>query len=113
MNSIKILILFLIISGVSFAQSEYPLVTIQDIQQVPDSLQGTDPHSPLDGDTIRVRGVILVSPVIDPDTNRRVIISAGERWVTYIQDSSGALWGGLNVLQEDISENGDLTRIQK
>jgi len=109
MNSIKILILFLIISGVSFAQSEYPLVTIQDIQQVPDSLQGTDPHSPLDGDTIRVRGVILVSPVIDPDTNRRVIISAGGRWTTYIQDSSGALWGGLNVLQEDISENGENT----
>jgi len=84
----------------SFAQ-EYPLVTIQDIQLVPDSLQGADPPSPLLGDTVRVQGLVLVRPVIDPDTNRRVIISAGARWSIYIQDPNGGLWGGLNVIQHD------------
>ena len=85
-----------------FAQ-EYPLVTIQDIQMVPDSLLGTDPSSPLNGDTVRVRGMALVSTVIDPDTNRGVIISAGARWATYIQDSESNLWGGLYILQNDTS----------
>lgn len=83
-----------------FAQ-EYPLVTLQDIQQVPDSLLGTDPPSVLNGDTVRVRGIALVSTVIDPDTNRGVIISAGARWSGYIQDPESNLWGGLNIIQND------------
>ncbi|MFZ2324034.1 MAG: T9SS type A sorting domain-containing protein [Ignavibacteriaceae bacterium] len=99
MKKIFIILLF-IISGISFAQ-EYPLVTIQDIQMVPDSLLGTDPPSPLNGDTVRVRGLVLVSTVVNPDTNRSVIISAGSRWATYIQDPDGGLWGGLNIIQED------------
>ena len=83
-----------------FAQ-QYPLVTLQDIQMVPDSLIGTDPPSPLTGDTVRVRGIALVSTVIDPDTNRGVIISAGARWTSYIQDPNSNLWGGLNIIQND------------
>lgn len=79
----------------------YPLVTLQDIQGVPDSLLGTDPPSPLNGDTVRVQGIALVSTVIDPDTNRGVIISAGARWAGYIQDPESDLWGGLNIVQND------------
>ncbi len=89
------------ILGMNVFAQDYPLVTIQDIQHVPDSLIGTDPPSPLNGDTVRVRGVALVSTVIDPDTNRGVIISAGARWASYIQDPEGNLWGGLNIIQND------------
>ena len=96
----KILLLVLLSAGVSLAQ-QYPLVTIHDIQYVPDSLQTSDPPSPLNGDTVRVRGLVLVRPVIDPDTARRVIISAGNRWSIYVQDPAGELWGGLNVIQHD------------
>ena len=98
---LKILLLFLAVTaGYTFSQ-QYPLVTIQDIQYVPDSLQTSDPPSPLTGDTVRVRGVVLVRPVIDPDTSRGVIISAGARWATYIQDENNGLWGGLNIIQDD------------
>ncbi|MBZ0198262.1 MAG: hypothetical protein K8H86_00225, partial [Ignavibacteriaceae bacterium] len=76
------------------------LVSIQDIQFNADSL-GSDPASVLNGDTVRVRGVIIVSPIVHPDTNRLSIISAGARWVTYIEDPNGNAWGGLNILQED------------
>lgn len=93
-------------TGLTFSQSQYPLVTIQDIQYVADSLQNSDPPSPLNGDTVRVRGIVLVRPVIDPDTNRGVIISAGARWSVYIQDPNGGLWGGLNILQQDTSSPG-------
>jgi hypothetical protein len=88
--------------GVALAQSQYPLVSLQDIQRPPDSLIGkTDPPSALNGDTVRVRGIIMVRPVVDPDTNRGTIISAGGRWVTYIQEADNQLWSGLNVLQND------------
>lgn len=96
-----IIIMLLIISGVAMSQRIYPLVTIQDIQYVPDSLQGTDPPSRLNGDTVRVRGIVLARPVIHPDTSRGVILSAGARWCTYIQDPNSGMWGGLNILQED------------
>ncbi len=98
----KILLVCLLFwAGVSLAQ-DYPLVTIQDIQLPPDSLIGvTDPPSVLNGDTIRVQGLVLARPVIDADTARRVIISAGGRWATYIHDPNGGLWGGLNVIQDD------------
>lgn len=103
---IRILLLLLVVAaGFTFSQ-QYPLVTIQDIQFVPDSLQGSDPPSLLNGDTVRVQGIVLVRPVIDPDTNRGVIISAGARWSVYIQDPNGDLWGGLNILQQDTSSPG-------
>lgn len=92
--------LFFICSGLIFAQ-QYPLVTIQDIQFVTDTT--IDPPSPLMGDTVEVKGAVLVSPLVDPSTDRRPIIWAGARWVTYIEDKDGQVYGGLNILQEDTS----------
>lgn len=106
MNVKLVLFLLILIGGFIRSQSEYPLVTIQDIQYVPDSLLNSDQPSPLNGDTVRVRGIVLVRPVIDPDTNRGVIISAGARWSIYIQDPNGGLFGGLNILQQDTSSPG-------
>jgi len=98
--------LFFLCSGLIFAQ-QYPLVTIQDIQFVEDTT--TDPPSPLTGDTVEVRGTVMVSPLVNPSTDRRPIIAAGPRWVTYIEDKDGHVWGGLNILQEDTSETGQQT----
>jgi hypothetical protein len=104
---VRILLLTLLaVTGFTLSQTRYPLVTIQDIQFVPDSLQSSDPPSPLNGDTVRVQGIVLVRPVIDPDTSRGVIISAGARWSVYIQDANGGLWGGMNVIQQDTSSPG-------
>jgi hypothetical protein len=91
--------------GVALAQS-YPLVTIEDIQyQHPDSLllYGDRP-SPLQGDTVRLRGVIMVAPVVDASTDRRRIIAAGARWATYIQDENPQMhdhFDGMYMLQDD------------
>jgi hypothetical protein len=93
-----LLFAFLMCSTLIFAQ-QYPLVTIQDIQFVADTT--TDPPSPLNGDTVEVRGAVLVSPVVDPGSDRRPIIWAGSRWVTYIEDKDGHVYGGLNILQND------------
>lgn len=98
--------MFLLCSGWIFAQ-QYPLVTIQDIQFVADTT--IDPPSPLSGDTVRVQGTVMVSPLVNPSTDRRPIIAAGARWVTYIEDKYGNIYGGLNILQQDTTETGQQT----
>ena len=106
MKKSLLLALFFLCSGLIFAQ-QYPLVTIQDIQFVADTT--IDPPSPLTGDTVEVRGTVMVSPLVNPSTDRRPIIAAGARWVTYIEDKDGHVWGGLNLLQQDTTETGQQT----
>ena len=103
---VKLLLIFLAIGfGITLAQGPYPLVTIHDIQYI-DSV-GTKGFKPsaLTGDTVKVVGIIMIKPVIDPDTNRTPIMYYGTRWGTYIQDTSSSAtdWAGLNVLQNDTS----------
>ncbi len=95
----------LALSGVLFAQS-YPLVTIEDIQFQSDSslLASGDLISPLDGDTVRFRGIVMVTPVVNAATDRRRIIAAGARWAAYIQDMDGQVYDnfdGMYMLQDD------------
>lgn len=105
----SLLPLFILMAGfvTLFGQTKnpppYPLKTIYDVQYLPDTTINTvgDGRSPLQGDTIRLRGVVLVRPVVDPVNDRRRIIAAGARWHIYLQDSSGQPWGGLAVLQMD------------
>lgn len=100
---IRLLLLTLIsVASLAFAQTQYPLVSIHDIQFI-DSV-GTKGfvNSPLLGDTVRVRGTIMIRPIVDPDTNRTPMMWYNARWGSYIQDSSDS-WGGLNVLQDDTS----------
>jgi len=95
-----LLILSVLAVGIITAQSQYPLVTIHDIQNI----NGVDTlgfvQSTLTDDTVRVRGIVMVKPLVDADTNRMPTMYYGARWGTYIQDSSDS-WGGLNVLQND------------
>ncbi len=108
MRKLLPLLFFLAFSGMLMAQT-YPLVTIEDIQyQDPDSLLNIgDQPSPLNGDTVRVQGVVMVRPVVDPQTDRRPIMWAGGRWQVYFEDPNGQQYDhfdGIVVLQHDTSE---------
>ena len=107
------LLLVLLVAGFGalMAQPQYPLVSIHDIQYIDSvSTKGFKP-SVHTGDTVRVVGVIMIKPVIDPDTNRTPVMYYGSRWGTYIQDTSAVVdeWGGLNVLQGDTSGDNQNT----
>jgi Secretion system C-terminal sorting domain len=109
---LRLLLIFVLCGlGMVMAQSPYPLVSIHDIQYV-DSV-GTKgwKTSALTGDTVRVIGYIMISPVIDPDTNRYPVMYYGTRWGTYIRDTSSQAteWAGLNVLQNDTTGNNQNT----
>ncbi|GAB1348252.1 hypothetical protein MASR1M107_04640 [Ignavibacteriales bacterium] len=90
-----------LLAGYGFSQ-QYPLLTIQELTTTPDSLlsPGTE-FSPYIGDTVRLRGMIMVKPVVDPSTDRRRVIAAGGRWYAYVQDANGLPFGGISVIQND------------
>ncbi|PIP77774.1 MAG: hypothetical protein COW85_07205, partial [Ignavibacteria bacterium CG22_combo_CG10-13_8_21_14_all_37_15] len=98
----------ILFTGLSFAQ-QYPLVTLQDINFIHDSLNpSTWPNSPLAGDTVRVQGQVLVSPIIDPVNDRRTILYFGKAWGCYIQANDASEWTGLNIYQADSTAQGTL-----
>ena len=103
-----LLISFLLGVGVVLAQSKlksgsnYPLVTIHDIQYI-DSV-GTYgwSQSQYYNDTVRVVGVMMISPVVDAaNGDFHTVMYYGNRYGVYIQDTSATEWGGLNVLIND------------
>ena len=108
---IRLLLFLFLTVGVSFSfaqlkkTTEYPLVSIHDIQYIDNvGVNGFVPsiHT---GDTVRVRGAVMVNPLVDANTNRTPILYVGAYWwATYLQDTSAQAqdgWGGLNVIQND------------
>jgi len=90
-----------VLAGYGFSQ-QYPLRTIQEITTTPDSiLSPGSEYSPYIGDTVRLRGLITVKPVVDPSTDRRRVIAAGGRWYAYVQDPNGLPFGGISIIQND------------
>src|ERR1700690_367607 len=107
---IKILLAtILVIAKFTFAQSSssYPLVTLHDINFIPDTATQWYP-SPKAGDTVRVRGEVIVSPLIDPISNRTPIFYAGAALEACIGAEDGSPWSGLTIYQADTSFKGTL-----
>jgi hypothetical protein len=95
--------LFILFTGLLAAQP-YPLVTLHDINYIPDSLITPStpwPNSPLTGQTVRVRGQVNVRSIIDYVGNRNPILYFGSHWGSYIQDENNGEWGGLNIYGGD------------
>lgn len=98
----KLLTIFLFVTSVTLYAQQFEQVTIMDIQFLEDSVIALgDVPSPMLGDTVVIEGIALASTVADPQNDRRPILWAGGRWLTYIQDTSGQVWGGINVIQHD------------
>ena len=84
----------------------YPEVSVQDIMTLPaDSISAGSLRSPLLGDTVWLTGVVAVPPVIDPINDRRPILWAGSRWVSFLRDANSSVqeYAGINILQADTS----------
>src|ERR1035437_1493782 len=91
----------LLIAGYMFGQTmKYPLVTLHDINFIPDTTTGW-PNSPKAGDTIRVQGVVMVKPIVNFTGDRRVILNQPPGWSCNIQTEDRSPWGGLNIYQND------------
>lgn len=100
-------LLLLVFNTSGFSQN-YPLVTLHDINYLADSTTYPNfPPSPLAGDTVRVRGVVMVRTVVGSNEpgvgDRRPVIWVGTAWSCYIQDKDNPEWGGIQVYQQDTS----------
>jgi hypothetical protein len=93
---------FLVITSLTIGQtiSPYPLVTLHDINFMPDTTTVWWP-SPLTGDTVRVQGTVICRPLIDPVNDRRNILYFGAGLGTYIESSDHSPWTGLEIYQAD------------
>ncbi len=87
-----VLCCFFAISGSVFGQAVYDTVSIADINFVPDP--DTDDVSPLLGDTVVVRGMVMH----DPRT-----LFVGARWATFVVDPDNPQepWSGYFIIQHD------------
>ncbi len=97
-NATKFLLFFCLLAGVFSqvtAQAAYDTVSVYDIQYVPDPLN--DDSSPLLGDTVVVKGLVMTGP-------RDLWI--GARWSMFIQDpdSLNQPWSGFFIVQNDTFE---------
>jgi hypothetical protein len=102
-----LLVFILLMTGYMFAQN-YPLVTLQQINAYGDTATGYW-NSPLAGDTVRVRGMVMVSPIINPQTDRRTIFYYGLAYGSWIQSGDASPWSGLEVYQADTSDPAKAT----
>ncbi len=83
---------------------QYRRVHVHEIMSLPpDSLAVGSLLSPWIGDTVLLVGIVTVPPVLDPASDRRPLLWAGARWVTFLRDSdlSRNAYAGINVLQSD------------
>lgn len=101
-------ILGVMILSSNISAQNYPLVTLHDINYIADSLLPSFPPSPLAGDTVRLRGVVMVRTAVGSEQpgvgDRRPVIWAGARWTCYIQDKDNPEWGGIQIIQNDTTK---------
>jgi hypothetical protein len=102
----SLLVIILLIAGYMFGQTpKYPLVTLQQINGYgnPDTITGYW-NSPLAGDTVTVKAMVMVSPIINPNTDRRTIFYYGLAYGSWVQAPDASPWSGLEVYQSDTSD---------
>ena len=106
----SLIVFILMLTGLVIGQTDtIPLVTLRDINFIHDSLNpSTWPATPLSGKLVHVRGQVMVSPIVNPVTDRRTILSFGKAWGCYIQENNSSEWSGLNIYQADSTAQGTL-----
>ncbi len=105
----KALLLILLMTGYTFAQSTYPVVPLDSVNYIPlDSLKVADSllanggtlrasltNGRYLGDTITVTGILT--------TDTRVIRNVGAHFSFYIQNPDSTAWGGMDIYTLDTS----------
>lgn len=92
----------------------YPKVSVKDIMTLSaDSLKSGNLRSVHYGDTVLVTGLVTVSPLVNYPTDKRVNLSLGAGWMTYLRDADVMLneYAGLCVIQIDTA--GSTTQFER
>ena len=121
----KYLLYTLMLCAISI-NAQYETKTITELNMVPDSVLNNplstilDIGTQFDGDTVKIVGTVIFAPMLDWENDRRLTTSSASRgtYVTFLQDTSGAVWGGITLEQDsnyatgfDILDTGDVVEV--
>jgi len=105
---VKYLVYLLFLVSILIKAQEYPTISIPELNLVPDSILTNattivELGTQYSGDTVKIVGTVLFAPMVDWENDRRLTTSSATRgtYITFLQDTSGALWGGMLVEQPD------------
>ncbi|MBK9247754.1 MAG: T9SS type A sorting domain-containing protein [Ignavibacteria bacterium] len=82
----------------------FPKAGVKDIMTLhPDSLQNGILRSMRAGDTVLLTGIVTVAPLLNYPTDKRINLSLGNGWMTYLRDTDVNFdeFAGIGVVQLD------------
>lgn len=99
------------------ASAQYPKVSVQDVMRLPaDSITAGSVISPLNGDTVILRGIVAVPPVVKfPDSLQKILIAGNKNWTIFLIDEKGAAateFAGITVICDTNNSDGKFNRLQ-
>lgn len=101
-------------SSTAFAQT-FPKRSIMDIMTVPsDSLNAGTLNSPRVGDTVIIRGVVSIPPVVDfPNDTRKIMIAGNRNHAIYLQDEKSTSFAGMPIVCDTANSASNFIRLKK
>jgi hypothetical protein len=94
---------------------DYPKKTIMEIMNIPaDSLAAGSLNAPSIGDTVIVRGVVSIPPVVNfPDDTRKIMIAGNRNHAIYLQDQNALEYAGMPIICDTANVASNFVRLKK
>lgn len=78
-----------------------------------DSLAAGSINSPLLGDTVIVRGIVTIPPVVKfPDDNRKIMIAGNRNYAIYLADEKATEYAGMPVICDTSNAASNFIRLK-
>ncbi|MCZ2131953.1 MAG: T9SS type A sorting domain-containing protein [Bacteroidetes bacterium] len=111
----SLLLLMFFCAAAAFAQ--YPKASVQDIMRLPaDSVNAGSLISPHNGDTVVLRGIVAVPPVVKfPDSMQKILIAGNKNWTVFLIDENIAAakeYSGITVICDTSNSDSKFSRLQ-
>ncbi len=115
MKHILLLCLFLSLISFNSQAQNYPKKTIMEVMNIPaDSLSAGSLNSPSVGDTVIIRGVVSIPPVVNfPDDTRKIMIAGNRNHAIYLQDQNAVEFAGMPIICDTANVASNFIRLKK
>jgi len=103
-----------LMSTAAIAQN-YSKRSIMDIMTIPsDSLNAGTLNSSKVGDTVIIRGIVSISPVVDfPSDTRKIMIAGNRNHAIYLQDEKATSFAGMPIVCDTANTASNFIRLKK
>lgn len=93
----------------------FPKRSIMDIMTIPsDSLNAGTLNSPKVGDTVIIRGIVSIPPVVDfPSDTRKIMIAGNRNHAIYLQDEKSTSFAGIPIVCDTANSASNFIRLKK